>query len=92
MRLILQRVKQAHVTIQSKLFSKISSGLLIFVAVGKSDSEKDAQYLVEKVKHLRIFDDDSGKMNLSVADVQGELLIVPQFTLLGDCEGGRRII
>ena len=90
MRLVIQRVKEARVDIDGKIFSKISQGLLVFIAVGKTDSLQDAQYLTDKVKHLRVFDDDKGKMNRSVLDVKGEILVVSQFTLLGDCVKGRR--
>ena len=90
MRLVIQRVKEARVTIDGKIFSKISHGLLIFIAVGKADRAQDVSYLVDKVKHLRVFDDDKGKMNRSILDVKGELLVVSQFTLLGDCGKGRR--
>ena len=90
MRLVIQRVKEAHVFIEGKVFSQISRGLLVFVAVGKTDEVKDAEYFVGKIKHLRVFEDEKGKMNLSVLDVNGALLVVSQFTLLGDCVKGRR--
>ena len=90
MRAVLQRVKEAQVAIEGKVFSQISRGLLVFVAIGKADTARDADYLADKVKNLRIFDDARGKMNLSVLDVHGELLVVSQFTLLGDCVKGRR--
>ena len=90
MRLVIQRVKKAEVGIDGKAYSKIAQGLLIFVAIGRNDGTDDIQYLCDKVKNLRIFDDDKGKMNRSVMDVKGELLVVSQFTLLGDCGKGRR--
>ena len=90
MRLVIQRVKAAKVAIENQACCAISKGLLIFIAVGRGDSQRDAQYLVNKVRDLRIFDDEKGKMNLSVAQVKGEALVVSQFTLLGDCRKGRR--
>ena len=90
MRVVIQRVQQARVEVEGCLIAEIPKGLLIFVAVDKTDTEEDGDYLVDKVLHLRIFEDDSGKMNLSAVEVQGALLVVSQFTLLGDCRKGRR--
>ncbi|NLH95898.1 MAG: D-tyrosyl-tRNA(Tyr) deacylase [Clostridiaceae bacterium] len=90
MRAVIQRVKRAGVVIDGRLHSEISKGLLILVAVGNNDTQADADYLAEKTAQLRIFEDDGGKMNLSVKDVKGELLVVSQFTLYGDCRRGRR--
>ena len=90
MRLVIQRVKEARVTINGELFSKISKGMVVFVAVAKADAFEDIDYLADKVANLRMFEDEAGKMNLSALDVKGEFLIVSQFTLLGDCEKGRR--
>ncbi|HCY85396.1 MAG TPA: D-tyrosyl-tRNA(Tyr) deacylase [Desulfobacteraceae bacterium] len=90
MKAIVQRVKNAGVTVDNTSISSIGSGLLVLLGVGKGDEEKDADYLVDKIIHLRVFEDDQGKMNLSLKDVRGELLVVSQFTLLGDCRKGRR--
>ncbi|MDP2939024.1 MAG: D-aminoacyl-tRNA deacylase [Candidatus Omnitrophota bacterium] len=90
MRVVLQRVKKAKVTVSSKIIGEINKGLVIFLGVDKSDSQKDADYLAERIVNLRIFEDAQGKMNLSTQEVKGELLVVSQFTLLGNCKNGRR--
>ncbi len=90
MRLVLQRVKGAQVEVRGKLVSKISKGLVVLLGVKDGDGEKEAEHLAEKVAHLRIFEDESGKFNLSVTEVGGEVLVVSQFTLYGDCRKGRR--
>ncbi|HWP45974.1 MAG TPA: D-aminoacyl-tRNA deacylase [Candidatus Limnocylindrales bacterium] len=90
MKTVLQRVSQAAVRVEGKIISEIGKGLVVLVGVEQEDSEKDATYLAEKILHLRIFEDEAGKMNLSVLDVHGSLLVVSQFTLLGDCRKGRR--
>ena len=90
MRAIVQKVKQASVKVSDKLISEIGQGLLVFVAVTDSDTEKDIDYIKKKIEKLRIFEDDQGKMNLSVEDEGGELLIVSQFTLYGDARKGNR--
>jgi len=90
MRAVIQRVDQACVRINSQLYSAIDQGLLIFLGVEKDDTEKDADYIIEKTVNMRIFEDDQGKMNLSLADIAGDMLVVSQFTLLGDCIKGRR--
>jgi D-tyrosyl-tRNA(Tyr) deacylase len=90
MRVVVQRVEKANVRVNHRLVSEISKGLLLFLGVEKGDGYPDANYLVDKVIHLRIFEDDAGKMNHSLMDVSGEMLIVSQFTLLGDCRKGRR--
>ena len=90
MRLVLQRVKHAQVNIGAQVIGRISQGLLIFLAVAKEDANNDADSLVQKVFELRVFEDTQGKMNLSAIDVQAEILVVSQFTLLGDCRKGRR--
>ena len=90
MRLVIQRVKQAKVEVKGELTGEIGRGLLIFIGVEKKDTEADVDFLVEKVVHLRIFEDSPGKMNLSSLEVQAEFLVVSQFTLLGNCQKGRR--
>jgi D-tyrosyl-tRNA(Tyr) deacylase len=90
MRAVLQRVERACVRINSQLFSATDQGLLVFVGVEKGDTEKDADIILEKTVHLRIFEDEQGKMNRSLADIAGEMLVVSQFTLLADCDRGRR--
>jgi D-tyrosyl-tRNA(Tyr) deacylase len=76
--------------VQGEVTGKISRGVVVLLAVGKDDTKSDADYLVEKIVGLRIFDDDSGKMNLSVTDIRGEILVVSQFTLYGDVRRGKR--
>ncbi len=90
MRAVIQRVDRATVSINSQLFSAIDQGLLVLLGVEKDDSEKDADYILEKTINLRIFEDEQGKMNLSLLDISGEMMVVSQFTLLGDCVKGRR--
>jgi D-tyrosyl-tRNA(Tyr) deacylase len=90
MRAVLQRVDRACVRINSQIFSATDQGLLVFLGVEKGDTEKDADFLLEKTVHLRIFEDERGKMNRSLTDIAGEMLVVSQFTLLADCDKGRR--
>lgn len=90
MKALIQRVKQASVTINSELYSSIGKGLLVFVGVEKADEKINAEKLAEKILKLRIFEDENEKINLSVSDVQGEILVVSQFTLCGDCKKGTR--
>ncbi len=90
MRAVIQRVDRACVKINSQLFSSINQGVLVLLGVEKDDSEKDADYILEKTVHLRVFEDKQCKMNLSLLDIAGEMLVVSQFTLLGDCIKGRR--
>lgn len=90
MKALLQRVKGASVTVDGELISKINKGILIFLGVEKGDSEENADKLSEKITKLRIFEDENDKMNLSVTDVDGEILVVSQFTLCGDCKKGTR--
>ena len=90
MRLVLQRVKEAHVDVDGKTVGSISSGLLILIGVASSDTRKDAEYLADKIIYLRIFPDVERRMNRSILEVGGSLLVVSQFTLYGDCKKGRR--
>lgn len=90
MRAVIQRVAEARVTVDEKIIGQIGPGLCVLLGVGKGDSEDNANALADKIKNLRIFGDDQGKMNRSVNDVGGELLIVSQFTLYGDCRKGNR--
>lgn len=90
MRAVVQRVRSASVSVNDETVGRIGRGLLVLLGVGRDDTDDDARYLSEKIVNLRIFDDDEGKMNLSVLDVGGSVLIVSQFTLYGDCRRGRR--
>lgn len=90
MKAIIQRVKKAKVFINDKVIGEIGKGMVVFLGVRKGDTPGDAQYLAEKILNLRIFDDKNQKMNLSLMDIKGEVLIVSEFTLYGDCSKGRR--
>ena len=90
MRAVVQRVKQASVHVKGNEVSRIRNGHLVFLGVEDGDTVQDMEYLVDKVIHLRIFEDSDEKMNLSLKDTGGELLVVSQFTLSGDCRKGRR--
>ena len=90
MRALLQRVSHARVEVEEQIVGEIGEGLLIFLGIARQDQERDATYLLQKILNLRIFPDDQGKMNRSVEDIGGQLLIVSQFTLYGDCRKGRR--
>ena len=90
MRAVIQRVKQASVTVDSEIVGAIGAGLLVLLGAGQDDQDSDTSYLAQKVCELRIFEDDAGKMNRSLIDIDGELLVVSQFTLYGDCRRGRR--
>lgn len=90
MRSIIQRVANASVMVDEKIIGKIGQGFLVLLGVGKEDTEADLVYLAEKILNLRVFSDCKDKMNLSIQDISGELLIISQFTLYGDCRKGRR--
>ena len=90
MRAVIQRVSQASVVVDKETVGAINQGLMVLLGVAQGDTSKDTAYLTEKTAGLRIFEDENGKMNLSVEDIDGGILVVSQFTLLGDCRKGRR--
>ncbi|SHI65250.1 D-tyrosyl-tRNA(Tyr) deacylase [Clostridium amylolyticum] len=90
MRAVVQRVKESSVTVDGKVVGSIAKGLNVLLGIAKEDKEEDIIYLKDKIINLRIFEDLQGKMNLSLKDVEGELIIISQFTLYGDCRKGRR--
>ena len=90
MRCVVQRVDRARVIVDGQIISSIGKGVLVFLGIEKGDSYGDADFLLEKIIHLRIFEDSQGKMNLSLLETSGDILIVSQFTLLADCRKGRR--
>lgn len=90
MRTVSQRVSHAHVTVDGVMVASIGPGILVFLGIARTDREQAADYLANKVVKLRMFSDEDGKMNRSVEEVGGAVLIVPQFTLYGDCRKGRR--
>jgi D-aminoacyl-tRNA deacylase len=87
---VLQRVKSAKVTVGQRVTGKIGKGILVLLGVAKEDTETDVDFMVRKVSQLRVFEDSEGKMNLGAAEAKAEFLVVSQFTLLGNCEKGRR--
>ena len=90
MKLVVQRVKNAKVEVEGKIVGKIDKGYLVLLGVTHTDTKEIADYLVKKICNLRVFEDENGKMNLNIKQVEGELLIVSQFTLYGDCTEGNR--
>lgn len=90
MRCVLQRVSRASVEVDGKLTGKIDKGILLFLGVCDDDTQEDLVYMADKVSGLRIFEDENEKMNLSVADIGGDIFVVSQFTLYGDCRKGKR--
>lgn len=90
MRAVVQRVLSANLKVEGKLISEIGKGLLVFLGVGQGDKESDLAKIISKISKLRIFEDENGKMNLSIKDVGGEVLFVSQFTLYADCKHGNR--
>jgi len=90
MRAVIQRVKKAKVSISREIVGQINEGLLVLLAVHENDTEKDITWMAKKIIDLRIFSDDNEKMNLSIKDIGGEILVVSQFTLYGDCAKGNR--
>ena len=90
MRCVVQRVDRTRVSVKDQIISSIEKGIFVLLGIEKEDSRSDADYLLEKVINLRIFEDSEGKMNLSLLDISGEMIVVSQFTLLGDCRKGRR--
>ena len=90
MKVVVQRVKEAEVTVEGKRVGKIGKGFLVLLGVTHGDTKENADYLVKKLCKLRVFSDENDKMNLALKDVNGELLIVSQFTLYADCSGGNR--
>jgi D-tyrosyl-tRNA(Tyr) deacylase len=90
MRAVIQRVENAKVDVDGKTVGSIAKGLLVYLSVAKNDTEKDAAFFAEKIPNLRIFPDEKDKMNLSVKDVTGSILLISNFTLHGNCQKGRR--
>lgn len=90
MRAVIQQVKQAKIEVDGQIIGRIDKGLLVYLGVGKEDNEKDAEFIANKIVNLRIYPDEDDKMNLSVKDIAGKILLVSQFTLYGDCRKGHR--
>lgn len=90
MRAVVQRVTRGKVTVGDEITGEIQKGFVVLLGIGVDDTEKDIEYLADKIINLRVFEDDNGKMNISLLDTKGELLVVSQFTLYGDCRKGKR--
>lgn len=90
MRSVIQRVSRASVSIDGEIYSEISKGLLVLVGIAPEDDEKDLKYMADKITNLRIFEDENERMNYSIKETNGEVLLISQFTLFGDCRKGRR--
>jgi len=90
MRLLIQRVKKASVEVNQEVIGAIDRGLLVFLGIHKDDQPKQTEWMISKTIHLRIFEDEQGKMNKSLMDIQGQILVISQFTLYGNCQAGRR--
>ncbi|HHC25081.1 MAG TPA: D-tyrosyl-tRNA(Tyr) deacylase [Desulfobacterales bacterium] len=90
MRAVIQRVKESSVAVDNKIIGRIGRGLMVLLGVAKEDTVREADYLADKIVNLRVFEDETGKMNRSLLEAWAEMLVVSQFTLLGDCRKGRR--
>lgn len=90
MKAVIQRVKHASVTVEGRVTGQIGQGLLVFAGIGPDDTQRDVDFIADKIANLRVFQDDGGKMNRSVLDVAGAVLLISQFTLFADCRRGRR--
>jgi D-tyrosyl-tRNA(Tyr) deacylase len=90
MKTIIQRVKEARLYVENIYKGSIGKGIVVFIGIGKGDKEEKIEYLVRKILLLRIFEDENGKMNYSISDIKGEIMVVSQFTLYGDCRKGNR--
>ena len=90
MRALIQRVKNASVTVENEVIGKIDKGILVFLGITHGDNQNDSKYLLDKISNLRIFENELGKLDLSLLDLKGEILLVSQFTLYGTCDKGRR--
>lgn len=90
MKVVVQRVKEANVKVDNKIVGKINKGYVVFIGIKEGDTQKEADFLVKKLQNLRVFEDENEKMNLSIQDVKGEILLISQFTLYGDTTHGNR--